>query len=90
MEDQRHNSSDAFIGYQIRAIQGLLERVIVKQRMQDAHLTRIERKIDALGQDMTPQERAAVIKQIDEAAAKITTVAEGAEAFADKLDQTGV
>lgn len=69
------NSGDTFTGYLLR---------IVEEK-----LGRIERKLDALGQQMTPEERAAFLAKLDADSAKVDKAANDANALAEQLNKTG-
>lgn len=77
------NSGDTFTGYLLRIVEERLIKMEVQER-------RIEQKLDALGQNMTPEERAALIAKINADTAAIDTAAGSANQLAAKLDKTGV
>jgi len=71
----------AYVGYLLRGVEESLARIHTR-------LARMERKIDALATEMTTEERAAVIAQLNADAAKLDSGAATIDALTDTLNKT--
>lgn len=66
---------DTFLGYHMRVVEDLLARLISAVDVTNKKLDLLSKKVDALGSEMTPAEKASVIAKLNADAAAITQVA---------------
>lgn len=88
---------DAFLGYTLAKLEEATERhewLLVRiDRKQDAIQTLIVnlgKKIDAIGGDLNPTDRASILAQLNQEALRITAATDALGAVTQKLGQTGV
>ena len=82
------SSGDAFIGYVLRQLVEWQEKYGPVIDRLDNRLYRVEQKLDALAKEMTPEERAAVIAQLNADAAQLTDGAAKLDTLTSKLNST--
>ena len=82
------SSGDIFLGYKLRQLEEWQEKYGPVLDRLDKRLWRIEQKVDALAKEMTPEERAAVIAQLNADVSKLTAGSAQLDALAAKLDNT--
>lgn len=78
----------AFVGYKLKAIEEAIRGMADIQQWSVRTIQRIDRKVDALSQEMTPAERMALVEKINAETAEVNRVATEIHKVATDMNQT--